>query len=61
MSTLPVTPGGTALPARPLDGFADFAPDQAFSLTIDKNANTGVDFSGVQDVVMAIEYSADLG
>jgi hypothetical protein len=60
MSNLPPTGDDLVPPPLPLNALAEFAADQRFTLTIDKNQNPGVDFGGVSDVVFAIEYAADL-
>lgn len=60
MSNLPPTINDPVPPPLPLNALADFAADQVFTLAIDKNQNPGVDFSGVTDVVLAVEYAADL-
>ena len=60
MSNLPAAITDPVPPPLPLNALADFAADQRFALTIDKNQNPGVDFSGVSDVVLAVEYAADL-
>ncbi len=44
----------------PLNALADYAIDQVFTLLVDKNQNPGVDFSSVTDVILAVEYTADL-
>lgn len=41
-------------------GDVDFAADQPFTLTISKNQNPGMDFSGISDAVLALEYTVDL-
>ncbi len=43
-----------------LNVFAGRDVAQAFTLTIDRVARVGVDFSSVSDVLLAIDYSADL-
>jgi hypothetical protein len=49
------------LPPSPLNAFAGMNPEQAFILTIRKQAdNPGVNFQRVTDVVLAIEYEASL-
>jgi hypothetical protein len=60
MSNLPPTINDPVPPPMPLNTLADFSVDQRFTLTIDKNQNPGVDFSGVSDVVLGVEYAADL-
>jgi hypothetical protein len=60
MSNLPPTASDPVPPPMPLNALADFAADQRFSLAIDKTQNPAVDFSQVSDVVLAVEYAADL-
>lgn len=60
MSNLPPTTQDPVPPPMPLNVLADTAADQQFRLEIDKTQNPGVDFSRVSDVVLAVEYSADL-
>lgn len=58
LSTLHPDPSVPPLPASPLDAFAGVDPNQAFTLSIAKSANPGVDFRGVTDVILALEYEA---
>jgi hypothetical protein len=60
MSTRQPDPSLPALPAAPLDALVGIAPDQVFTITIDKTASPGVDFAAIDDLVLALEYSADL-
>jgi hypothetical protein len=60
MSNLPPTINDPIPPPVPLNALVDVAADQLFKLSIDKNQNPGVDFSGVTDVVLGVEYTADL-
>ena len=60
ISTLQPDPSLPPLPPSPLNKFADMNPEQAFTLTISKAANPGIDFHRVTDVVLAIEYEASL-
>jgi Tc toxin complex TcA C-terminal TcB-binding domain len=60
ISTLQPDPALPPLPASPLNAFAEMNPDQAFTLSISKPSNPGVDFHRVTDVVLAIEYEASL-
>ena len=60
MSNIPPTPNDPVPQALPLNVLADFAADQRYTLTIDKNQNPGVDFGSVSDVVLAVEYAASL-
>ena len=48
------------LPAVPLNKFAGLDPTQPFSLKISKTDNPGVDFSTVTEIVLAIEYEANI-
>ncbi|HEX9036507.1 MAG TPA: hypothetical protein VF808_05900 [Ktedonobacterales bacterium] len=50
----PVTPS-------PLNVFAGAVVDQTYTLTIDRAANPGVDFSDVRDILLGIDYAADQG
>ncbi len=58
MSTLQPDPGLPALPPTPLDALAGADPGQRYTLTLTKAANPGVDLTSVQDVVLALEYTA---
>ena len=60
MSNIPPTSNDPVPPPLPLNALADFAADRVFNLFVDKNQNPGVDFSGVTNVVLAVEYAADL-
>lgn len=60
MSNLPPTTSDPAPPPMPLNALGDFAADQRFTLEIQKAQNPGVDFSGITDVIFALEYAADL-
>ena len=60
MSNLPPTINDPVPPPLPLNALADVAADQPFKLSINKNQNSGVDFSEVTDVVLGVEYAADL-
>jgi hypothetical protein len=55
-----LAPAGGAPPAKPslLNVLADLPIEQTFVLEIDPAANPDVDFQGVSDLVLAIEYSA---
>lgn len=44
----------------PLNVFVGKDADRVFRLTIDKDQNPGVDFSGVTNVVLGVEYSATI-
>jgi hypothetical protein len=59
-STLSPDPGAPPLPPVALDVLAGETTDQAFRLTVDKASNLGVDFADMRDVVLALEYEADL-
>ncbi len=60
MSNIPPTVNDLVPLPLPLNVLADVAADQRFRLTIDKTQNPGIDFSGVTDVVLAVEYAADV-
>jgi len=60
ISNLLPDPGLPPLPVSPLNALAEMDPEQAFTLTISKPANPGVDFHRVTDVVLALEYEASL-
>jgi hypothetical protein len=47
-------------PASPLNALADGVVDQILTLQINKADNGGADFAEVKDVVLGIEYKADL-
>ncbi len=51
---------GQAPPPEALNAFVGSAVAQAFTLTIDKNANSAVDLTAVKDIVLGVEYSAEL-
>jgi hypothetical protein len=55
-------PTGVPAPGTPspLNVLTDTALEDTFQLQISKAANAGVDFSGVVDVLLGIEYVADL-
>ncbi len=52
-------PQSTTLPS-PLNSFVDHIADQAFQLTINKNANQGIDFGYIKDILLGVEYEADI-
>jgi hypothetical protein len=54
----PLTDDESSVPPSPLNVFAGQPVDQVFRVTIDKTANPDVDFSGVVDVVLGIQYTA---
>jgi hypothetical protein len=58
LSTLQPDPSLPPLPSSPLDVFAGVDPNQAFTLSIGKSANPGIDFHGVTGVILALEYDA---
>ena len=60
ISSLHPDPALPPLPTSPLNVFAGVDPDQVFTLAINKPANPGADFRRVTDVVLAIEYEANL-
>jgi hypothetical protein len=60
LSTLPPAPVTPPLPASPLNALENRDPNQAFTVSIAKAANAGVDFTGVADIVLALEYEANL-
>ena len=47
-------------PPAELNQFIGSPVEQSWVLTIDKNLSPGIDFSKVTDVVLGIEYSADV-
>jgi len=59
-NTPPITDPQSSSPPSPLNALAGDIVDQTFSLVIDKAANTSVDFSTVQDVLVGIDYTASL-
>jgi hypothetical protein len=56
----PLTDAQSAAPPSPLNALVDLDADQTFTLTIDKAANAGVEFSKITDVIFGLEYTADL-
>ncbi|HEX7317647.1 MAG TPA: hypothetical protein VF297_27340 [Pyrinomonadaceae bacterium] len=61
MSNLPpLSVPGSNEPPSPLNVFGDKDAGQLFALTITKSENPGVDFSKASDVVLGVEYTADL-
>lgn len=60
ISSLQPDPSLPVLPASPLNAFAGQDPEQTFTLSVNKAASPGVDFSRVTDVVLALEYEANL-
>jgi hypothetical protein len=61
ISSLQPDPALPVLPPSPLNVFAGADPNQPWTFTLDKGANPGIDFSSITDVVLGIEYSADVG
>jgi hypothetical protein len=51
---------GSTLSPSPLNVFIDQGVDQIFRLKINKKKSSGVNFGGVSDVILGIEYSAKL-
>ena len=60
MSNVPPNTGGPSPTPQPLDKLLDVDIRQRFSVVVHKAQNSGVDFSGVSDVLLAVEYVADL-
>jgi hypothetical protein len=60
LSTLSPSPVTPPLPASPLNALADKDPLQTFTVSITKAANPGADFTEIADIVLALEYEADL-
>lgn len=60
LSSLPPSPVTPPLPSSPLNALAGADPDQPFTVSISKAANADVDFASVNDIVLALEYTADL-
>jgi len=56
----PLTDAQSAAPPSPLNALVDLDADQTFTVTIDKVANPGVDFSKITDVILGLEYTANL-
>jgi hypothetical protein len=50
----------TPQPATALNQFIGSPVEQSWALTVDKSAAPAIDFSRISDVVLGIEYSADL-
>jgi hypothetical protein len=57
----PITDPQSTVALSPLNVLAGQPVDQTFALTIDPKQNPGVDFGSLTDVVLGIDYSADLG
>ena len=49
-----------AVTASPLNALVNAPVDQMFTIAIDKAAHPGVDFSSIVDVVLGVEYTADV-
>lgn len=60
LSTLPPTPVVPPMPASPLNALEGRDPNQVFTVSVAKAANPGVDFTGVADIVLALEYEANI-
>jgi hypothetical protein len=56
----PFTQPGSAAPLSPLNQLVGKVATQVFTLSVDTSTNPGVDFSGVTDVVLGVEYEATL-
>ncbi len=50
----------STIPPSPLNSFVDHTADQGFHLTINKNANQGISFGHVKDILLGVEYEADI-
>jgi hypothetical protein len=59
-SNAPLTPESPPHAPMPLNALIDQEVLQTFSLIIDKSASAGIDFSGVTNVVLGVEYVAEL-
>jgi Tc toxin complex TcA C-terminal TcB-binding domain len=60
ISSLQPDPSLPILPASPLNVFAGQDPEQIFTLSISKAASPGVNFSSITDLVLGLEYEANL-
>jgi hypothetical protein len=54
----PVTDGTSTVAPSPLNVFTGIDADQKLTLTIKKADNPGMDFSGIKDIVIGVDYSA---
>jgi hypothetical protein len=56
----PITDPQSNVALSPLNVVKGISVDQTLSLVIDKTQNSGVDFSAVQDVLLGVDYQADV-
>ncbi|KAL5371407.1 hypothetical protein DPSP01_014279 [Paraphaeosphaeria sporulosa] len=56
----PITDAQSTVPKSPLNVLTGIDANQLLTLTIKKANNSGVDFTGVKDVVIGVDYSARL-
>jgi hypothetical protein len=56
----PLSDAQSSAPLSPLNALVDKDVAQTFRLTINKSTNPGVDLSKVSDVILGVEYTADL-
>jgi hypothetical protein len=56
----PLSDAESTIPPSPLNVFTGQSVDQTFTVAIDKQANAGVPFADIADVVLGVEYVADL-
>ncbi|MEO7144795.1 MAG: hypothetical protein ABI165_14950 [Bryobacteraceae bacterium] len=54
----PITDPQSTVALSPLNAMGGITVDQKLSLLIDKTLNAGVDFTTVQDVLLAVDYQA---
>jgi hypothetical protein len=60
LSNAPPLSNSQSSAPSPLNALVDEDVAQTFRLRIDKRRNPGVDFSKVNDVILGVEYSADI-
>lgn len=56
----PVTDAQSTVPASPLNVLSGTSADSSISVGFDKTTNAGVDFTTVVDVLLAVDYTADV-
>jgi hypothetical protein len=56
----PITDAQSTVAQSALNVLKGARVDQTFSLEVDRNANPGVDFAAVQDVLLGVDYSASI-
>jgi hypothetical protein len=56
----PLSDAESSFPPSPLNAFTGAPVDQTFTVAIDKQANAGVGLADIADVILGVEYQADL-